>query len=135
MSAARIEEEIKAFHAFLQGWFNGTLEAAEFSRLEDVLAGDFVLIGPSSRELNREELLNYLRPKRGENAGNPGIVKAIDFRYRRDLGQGVHLVTYEEWQAFDERKTNRITTAIMREKEGMPHGIEWLHLHETWKPV
>ena len=44
------------------------------------------------------------------------------------------LVTYEEWQEVEGRVTGRLSSALFREMETAPKGVEWLHVHETWLP-
>jgi hypothetical protein len=42
------------------------------------------------------------------------------------------LATYEEWQVIEGETRGRLSTALFRNREGTPNGIEWVHLHETW---
>lgn len=44
----------------------------------------------------------------------------------------IALVTYEESQSRDGDKRVLFSSALFRDKEGTPNGLEWLHVHETW---
>ena len=43
------------------------------------------------------------------------------------------LATYEEWQQEGGRPTSgRVTSVLFRRRLGLPQGLEWHHVHETW---
>ena len=52
----------------------------------------------------------------------------------RLLGDGMFLVSYQEWQDMDGRTRGRRSTAVMKRVEGKPNDLAWLHVHETWMP-
>ena len=43
------------------------------------------------------------------------------------------LATYEEWQEIDGKINARLSTVLLRAKADAPNGVEWLHVHETWR--
>ena len=52
----------------------------------------------------------------------------------QSLGDDHFLVIYEEWQDDGEEKKGRVSSGILRRKEGLPNNLEWLRVHETWLP-
>ena len=60
-------------------------------------------------------------------------VEVRNFRHRRTEG-ALCLVTYQEWQHLSGTATGRLSSAWFRARSDTPHGVEWLHVHETWLP-
>jgi hypothetical protein len=53
----------------------------------------------------------------------------------RRLSGDLWLVTYEEWQNDGVGQINgRLSSALFTARAGMPNGVAWLHVHETWLP-
>jgi hypothetical protein len=127
----RCQKEIVELHQFFQDWFTRALPASDesFARVAGVLSEDFVLIGPDGTLTEQAPLREGLRAGYGSR---PHFRIWIEnYRFHWQKGQ-VGLATYEEWQELAGGITTRLSTALFREKEGNPNGLEWLHVHETW---
>jgi hypothetical protein len=133
----RCRAEVEQLHVFFEAWMSGTLEAdpETFRRLSDVLAPEFEMISPYGDRTTRDELVAGLMPAHGIHAGRTRPFRIRIANYRgRSLSKEMHLVTYEEWQVIDGETRGRLSTALLRNREGTPNGVEWVHLHETWMP-
>ena len=124
----RCRNEIADLHAFFERWLAG--ETEDLSRCESVLADGFGMIGPGGRHIDRAMLLANLREAHGARA--VGI--RIENYTAREIGGGLCLATYEEWQDDEREVRGRLSTALFRARDDAPHGVEWLHVHETWLP-
>ena len=124
-------QEIVELHVFFEGWLSGVLPDTDacFERVEQVLATDFTFVDPTARLLEREAVLDFVRDA---HCTRPGLsIRIENPQVRHDL-DGLLLATYEEWQELDGEKTARFSTALMRPRKNHAHGIEWVHVHETW---
>lgn len=133
----RCEDEILELHRFFERWYRGELDDSPetFARLSDVLSERFRMITPGGERLERRQVLEGVRRRHGSHRG-PGRsyrirIDQVEGRYR---DAAVALMGYEEWQEIDGRTRGRLSSALFREREGTPCGVEWLHLHETWLP-
>jgi len=128
-------KEVIELHQFFQDWNLGKLERTEdqFRRFSSVMADEFEIISPGGGRMARTEIFDRVR-------GGHGSSKGADFRiwienYRsRPIGDGLLLVTYEEWQSQDGKDIGRVSTAVFRRESGSPTGVTCLHVHETWLP-
>ena len=124
--------EIVDLHRFFEGWLSGALPQTEevFSRVEQVLASEFTFVGPTGAVTERAALLEWLK---GAYGSRPGL--RIEIRGERiHQREPVFLATYEEWQTHEETTRGRVSSVLFREADGVPNGLEWLHVHETWPP-
>ncbi len=131
----RCAQEVDALHRFFEGWFVGTLERSDetFEQLKEALADGFIIIGPTGRLVERNELLVELRRAHGAWQPLGGRIWIENFHHRSSL-QGLHVVTYEEHQKQGGVKTTRLSTALLVESPQDPEELRWLHVHETWLP-
>lgn len=133
--SARCHQEIIDLHRFFVDWFAGQLPRtdAAFARLNDVLAEGMVLISPAGAIQRRDQILSWIGGAYGtrKEATPPFRIWIEQFQLHHQVGR-LALVTYEEWQEIEGETTARLSSALFREKEGTPHGVEWLHVHETW---
>lgn len=127
--------ELRELHQFFQGWGEGALADTDetFRRLSSVLADDFELVTPEGRVIAKDPLLEGLRSSHGARRGR-GYRIRIENERARSIGEGLHLVVYEEWQELEGEARGRLSTAVLRSRAGTPNGVEWLHVHETWLP-
>lgn len=128
----RCENEVIELHQFFQDWFNGELQptAENYARFADVLSADFIIVGPDGNITEREPLIAGLRS--AHNSQSDFKIWIENFQFRHQEGN-VAVATYEEWQTAAEGETNaRLSTVVFREEAGMPNGVVWLHVHETW---
>jgi len=129
-------KEVVELHAFFEAWFLGELPStdATFERFAGVLAEEFVLVSPAGVGRSRSEVLDGVR----SGYGSAGVDDAPEMKVftreerARTVGDGLFLVTYEEWQSEDGQERGRVSSALLRAKPGTPNGVEWIHLHETW---
>ncbi|MFQ5766784.1 MAG: hypothetical protein ACE5ID_02220 [Acidobacteriota bacterium] len=130
--------EIEDLHRFFQEWFAGSLpvEGDSFSRLATVLAPEFGMISPQGVLMDRRIVLQSLRAAHGTSRapGKPTRIWVTKIRVH-NLGEGLALATYEEWQRIDGQDKGRLSSALFRERAETPHGVEWVHLHEVWLPA
>lgn len=126
-------DEVLAMHKFFEDWFAGRAadDAAAFARCADALAPDFRLINPDGERTGRDDLLARIRDAHGQYHETYFHIRIDEFE-QRDLADGLHLVTYQEWQETDGFWTARWTTALLRDHDPAPHGVQWMHVHETW---
>jgi len=129
----QFEAEVEAFHVALTEWFSGTLPRTEqgFSGLADVIAEDFTLISPRGVVDEGAPLMAQIEGAHGVQSGVQFSVRIENCRLR--FADGAHcLGTYEEWQERDGVTTSRLSTVLFRVRADRRHGLEWVHLHETW---
>ncbi len=126
-----IEAEINQLHQFFQDWFNGEIEPSDenFSRLSVVLADSFKLVSPDGRVLERQPLLDGLHQAHDTRNDIRIWIKEVRVLHWFDK---LVLATYQEWQQIEGKITARLSSVLFGRKPGTPHGLEWLHVHETW---
>jgi hypothetical protein len=126
---------VSDLHRFFVAWMTGGAprNAATFARFVDVVADGFALISPSGVITERAPLIAELEAAHGARKGQGFQIRVRNFR-QRHTACGLCLVTYEEWQDLAGSTTGRLSSAWFRAREGTPHGVEWLHVHETWLP-
>jgi hypothetical protein len=129
--------EIEDLHRFFVEWFTGSLEEtqATFSRVENALADGFVIVGPSGQTQDRPLLLEQLRSAWGTRRPSEFHIW-IEGLEVLELGGGLHLVLYQEWQEIAGERKGRVSSALLRSRsEASGGGLEWLRVHETWLPA
>ena len=106
-----------------------------FGRFADVLADGFALINPRGAITERRPLLRELEAAYGVHGADDiqFRIEIKNFRHRHTQGV-LCLVTYEEWQQLSGAATGRLSSAWFRARSDTPHGVEWLHVHESWLP-
>jgi hypothetical protein len=130
---AQFEAEVREFHVALEDWFSGRLprEPDAYAALTDVIPDDFVLISPRGAVGEGRKLMDQIEGAHGVQSGVPFAIRIENCRLRVAEG-GYCLGTYEEWQTRDGATTARLSTVLFRANPALRHGLEWLHLHETW---
>lgn len=132
---AQCQREVVELHGFLVDWMTGAVprSAATFARFADVLADGFALISPRGVITERRPLLRELEAAYAVHGADdvPFRIEVRNFRHRHTQGM-LCLVTYEEWQQLSGVATGRLSSAWFRARNDTPHGVEWLHVHETW---
>lgn len=123
--------EIVELHQFFESWFRGSLAPTDesYERFASVLGQDFELVSPAGVRLSRTQILTGVRAAHTSDPDAKIEARAVRVR---TVGDGLFLATYEEWQTKDEKERGRTSSALLRAKSGTAHGVEWLHLHETW---
>lgn len=133
---ADCEAEVKRLHRFLQDWLTGVLpNAAEvFDRdYARVLAPSVVLVDPGGVIYGRAGILDWTRAAHGMHADAAKAFEIWIDRCRVPRRDGdLCLVMYEEWQRLAGTTSCRLATALLSRNEDTPHGVAWLHAHETW---
>ncbi len=132
----QVTAEIHDLHAFFVGWFRGELPAEPdgLRRFLEVTDADFVLVPPTGLRVQQAPLCAALT---ASHATRRGQVFRIEARVRevREIGPGLAVAWYEEWQTTGEGERGRISSALFAADPGTPHGVRWLHVHETWLPT
>lgn len=139
----RSRDAVVDLHEFFEDWFNARVPKTREStaRFSDVLAEDFEYVGHAGYKLTKAELFDDgIWPPYGVWAGEGhlgGETRIEKVRFRR-LSPETALLTWEYWQ--DEhtsdgvRSRGRLDTGILRLDDSKPHGVVWLHVHETRLP-
>ena len=129
--------EIVDLHKFFEDWFNGKIATDDDAagRLDAALGPKFEMVDPDGRIVPREEIVQIVRDARGRDATDGGVRIRIENVRCRPLVDAVWICLYEEWQMRNGTDRGLRSTAILRRAEHAPHGIEWVHLHETWLPT
>lgn len=127
------EDEILELHRFFERWFTGRADVEDVSRVSGVLSERFWMVTPSGETLDRRQLVAALH-RRHRSHPPPDHSYRIEVKNVRErFRTGGHcMVTYEEHQEVDGEVRSRISSALFRERSDAPHGVEWVHLHETW---
>lgn len=125
--------EIEGLHAFFVDWYTGTVERADFGRVEAVIDPSFEMVVPSGEVLDRTAVLEMIREN--YDSASPGgfdiDVCGVDLVAGLDRHA---LARYEEWQRRDsaDGETGRTSTVLFREAPDTPEGLAWVALHETY---
>lgn len=129
---ARCEDEVVELHRFFEAWYRGEidLEGEGISRLSDVLSEGFHRISPEGTLGSRSEVLTAVRAAHGSKP--PGFrIRTGQVQFR--IGsRRVGVVTYEEWHEEAGERRGRVSTAVFQDRADAPHGVEWVHVQETW---
>ncbi len=125
--------EVVELHEFFQKWLSGEvpLRASNLERVGRALAKDFEIVSPAGNLTRRAQLLESLESRHGTFREPPLRIWVENIR-GRGLGEGLYLVTYEEWQQVGgQPKRGRLSTAVFRREPSAPQGVQWVHVHET----
>jgi hypothetical protein len=132
------EKEVIELHKFFEEWFKAEMENKDevFTRLEDALSEEFMLITPTGEISSREQII--MRIKNGY-----GSRKTDEIPYRlwvqnfecRLMEDNLCLVIYEEWGEVAGKLNARLSSALFRKKDKAINGVEWVHVHEVSIPI
>ena len=131
---ANCHDEVVQLHQFFEEWLGGKLAKTQtnYERLTAVINPDFHIISPDGQVTIYEPLLAGLWQAHASRPNFRLWVKEVTVR---PLSSQLALTTYEEWQEIVGKVTARVSTAVFRQKANAPHGVEWLHVHETWLQI
>jgi len=129
-TAARCLAEVEDLHRCFEDWFRGK-PGADLSHCEAVLVDDFQIVSPGGVRRARPELMAALVTALGAHASGEFAIEVRDVTLR-PASPDVHVVSYEEWHRVDGVAMGRMSTAVLRDAAGLPNGLEWLGVHETW---
>ena len=142
------EEEVIRIHRFFVNWLNGTVPNSEelFAReCDSALAHDMVLVKTNGDVVRFDQLRRELREAHGVKKGLVFDMEIRDFQvFQNSTSSDSCLVMYQEWhygrnnddseEATSLLNDKRQCTALFRCQQGnSPHGVEWVHIHETSK--
>ncbi|MEE2941741.1 MAG: DUF4440 domain-containing protein [Planctomycetota bacterium] len=122
-----VRAEIAELHDRFARWFNDRDEAA-IAGIEGALAPGFVMVTPSGRLQERDELMLALRA----SGGRRPIELATRVLRVEALGAGRSMAVYEETQREKGQTRIIVSTALFEQASGSPGGVRWLHVHETF---
>ena len=122
------EQSIVDLHDFFVGWFTGTLEQVAFQQFEDALAEDYSMAVNSGAMLSRKDVIESIHGMYGQQ--DDFRIWITDVVVRHEYGDTA-IVTYYEWQKVSGKTTRRTSTVIFRLDADAPHGLRWLHVHES----
>lgn len=129
--------EIVDLHDFFVRWFRGEVPdtRAVWARVADVLDDGFVLVSPEGEIYDCDTLLSGLRDRHGHHGPASDFTIWTRSAQLRHADETMAVVTYEEWQRRNGKERGRFSTAVFARDPRGPHGLRWLHVHETWLPV
>ncbi|XP_024528757.1 probable sucrose-phosphatase 2 [Selaginella moellendorffii] len=131
--AASPRREIVDFYIFFDKWVKGDIPNTDeaFQRLTSVIAEDARMVYPWGEELNLLQSLAVVRGQHGAFQGKE-LRTWVDSIQEQELAPGVYLATWQSWeQPSGENRKGYYATAVFKDKEGAPNGVEWLRVHQT----
>ena len=133
---ADCEAEVRRLHRFLEDWMTGALanSAEVFDRdYARVFAPSLLVVDPGGVIYDRAAILDWTRAAHGMHSDTATAFEIWIERYRvRHLEGDLCLAMYEEWQRREGATSCRLVTALFARRGNTPHGVAWLHAHETW---
>jgi len=132
------EKEVIELHRFFEQWFKSEIENKDeiYTRVENVLGKEFILISPSGKFTSRDEVLAQIKNGYGSRKDDEVPyrlwVQNIDCRF---LENNLCLIMYEEWGEVDGKLNARISSALFRKNDQAINRVEWIHVHETAIPT
>jgi hypothetical protein len=129
-------DEVVGLHEFFVDWFAGKIEATDavFARFTDAMHPEFSMIVPSGEILGWEAVVASVRAAHATTDAS----FAIEIRHVTDrvTCDDAVVITYEEWQfAGDREDSCRVSTAVFVRAAEASTGVQWRHLHETYRPI
>ncbi len=127
---SRAGAEVTDLHSFFQAWFNGRVanNAEIFSRVECVWGPKLVLVSPSGEVLNQGILLQNLQSDYCCSASLRIEIRNIQ---AHEVSSETVVAIYEEWHLDTDETEGRLCSAVLREADSTPFGLEWIHIHES----
>lgn len=116
--------EIDGLHRVLQRWFRAEGERDEAAVLAHFDPA-YTMVTPTGRLLT---MANFAGALPGFWGSRPGLVMEIGDETLLHSGPGLAVMSYRERQHLGGAVTNRFSTVLMLERNGMP---VWRHLQET----
>lgn len=121
-------QEITELHQFFQDYFSGKIPVEAIARFEQTLAAGFTLIDSSMTIIGYDAIKQIIQGLHAQRIGRLIWVENIVLRH--DLADIV-IVSYEEWQATEEKTTQRACSVVFKKDAAAPNGLLWLHVHES----
>lgn len=118
--------EVVELHAFFVEAFTG--RKRDFTRAEQALAPDLLMVTPEGRRVSRAQIMDALAKARAR----PDFrINIHDIRPVSETSQGV-LLQYVEEQYREGETSKRISVALFEAAPDAPCGVVWRYLQETW---
>jgi len=129
------KNEIIALHLFFEAWFKGALPNTSqgMKRFTSVMGPDFQRIDPWGGLTERNPLAAQIEAAHGCFCQTPFRIWIEDVHVRSP-SPSLFVATYEEWQENAGEISARLSSVVFRKKQGLPNGLEWVHVHEVWLP-
>jgi hypothetical protein len=128
---SRCSDEIHLFHEVLQRWLCGESEEPrlDLNYMSAALAHDMLLVSPVGKIEAQEELLNRLSSAYG---ARPDVrIRISDYEAIMESKNNL-LARYIETRTCPETQDVRVSTVLFSQENGLPNGVTWRHIHETW---
>ena len=101
--------EVVELHEFFEGYFLGSIDADDVSRLESALAPDFTIVGPSGCESSRDATIAAIRAGHGTVSGLS--ISIIDTRVVAE-STATMIARYVEVHESAELTNRRLSTVV-----------------------
>lgn len=118
--------EVVELHAFFVEAFTGRI--GDFTRAEQALAPDLLMVTPEGRRVNRVQIMAGLR---NAKARADFRITIHDIKPVSEAERGV-LLQYVEEQYRDGETSKRVSVALFEAASEAPCGVVWRYLQETW---
>jgi hypothetical protein len=129
-------QEIERIHQFFIPWFGGRVERTEanYAGFRGVIADDFWQVNPAGKFRPHEVIVADVWNAWGGQPGDPDYRIWVEKPAVRNVIGDLAIAVYEEWQTYKGVVIGRTCSAVLRRKAGLPHGVQWLQMHESLLP-
>ncbi|BBN09473.1 sucrose-6-phosphatase [Marchantia polymorpha subsp. ruderalis] len=131
--AIAVAHEIVEFQLLFERWFKGAVENSDevFQRLKATLLPECVLVNPWGVQVKPLVAIEMARPLYGSLKGKNFRIWIDRIRINQ-ISEEVWAVQFDKWLKSDKELSCRLTSGLLKKKDGTPNGVAWLHIHETW---
>jgi len=133
MDLSSCKKEIIELHKFFEDWAKGTIQQKELKRLRSVLAQEFIIVTPEAQMIRKDQLIEMIESGYGKFDTHSDQYRIwIEEVSSRKVTPDTILATYKEWQNINGTEKARLSTVLFQQKDDLPNGLLWQHVHETW---
>lgn len=133
MDLLSCKKEIIELHTFFEDWAKGKIQQKKLRRLRSVLAPEFIIITPEAQKIRKVQLLEMIESGYSKfDTQSDQYNIWIEEVNSRQVTSNTFLSTYKEWQNINGTEQARLSTVLFQQKDDLPNGLLWQHVHETW---
>jgi hypothetical protein len=128
-SEAEIENEILKIHELFQEWYRGSLPDTDLDlKIGTRLTENFQITFPEGMAHTKSDLLNMMRPDRGNDPRYKIVISDIDML---GVTNDVYRVNYIESQYWYGSESPNIVIQTSSTLEDSVDGLHWTSIYET----